>query len=40
MDVVQQIMELPDDSLTDVAVESMIGAIRGAFTPTMQEKAV
>lgn len=40
MDVVQQIMELPDDSLTDTTVESMIGAINGAFTPAMQEKAI
>ena len=40
MDVIQQIMELPDDSLTDTTVESMIGAINGAFTPNMHEKAV
>jgi len=40
MDVIQQVMELPDDGLTDTIVESMIGAINGALTPTMQEKAV
>ena len=27
MDLIQQVMELPDDGLTDATVESMIGAI-------------
>ena len=40
MDVIQQIMELPDDGLTDATVESIIGAINGAITPAAQEKAV
>ena len=40
MEMISQIMEIPDDSLTDVTVESLLGAVGGAFTPSIREKAI
>ena len=33
-------MEIPDDSLNDDTVASIIGAVSGAFTPNLRENAI
>lgn len=40
MDVIQQIMDLPDASLNETTIESVIGAINGAFTPAVREQSI
>jgi hypothetical protein len=35
-----QIMALPDDSLTDAVVESLQGMINGAITSNVRQKAI
>lgn len=40
MDVIQQIMELPDSSLNENTIESFTGAVNGAFTPNIREQAI
>lgn len=40
MDIIQQIMDLPESSLNETTIESFIGAINGAFTPSVREQSV
>lgn len=40
MDIISQIMEIPDEKLTPALVESVVGSINGGFTPSMKELAV
>ena len=40
LDVIQQIMELSDESLNETTIESFAGAINGAFTPTVRKQAI
>lgn len=40
IDMISQIMEIPDDSLNDDTVASIIGAVSGAFTPNLRENAI
>lgn len=40
VDMISQIMEIPDDSLTDAVIESILGAVNGAFTPSIRENAI
>lgn len=40
MDVIKQIMELPEDSVNENTIESIGGAINGAFTPTIREQLI
>jgi len=40
MDMITYIMEIPDDSLTDTVVESIIGAIDGSLTTAIKENII
>lgn len=40
MEVIQQIMDLPDSSLNETTIDSFIGAVNGAFTPKIKEQAI
>ena len=40
MDIIQQIMELPDESLNETTIASFEGAVNGAFTPAVREQAI
>ena len=40
MNIIQSIMELPDDGLNPTAVESMQGMMKGSITPTIHQQAV
>lgn len=40
VDMITQIMEIPEDSLTDTTIESILGAINGAFTPSIKETII
>ena len=40
VDMISQIMEIPDDNLTDAVIESILGAVSGAFTPNLRENAI
>ena len=40
LDVIKQVMDLPEASLNEVTLESINSAINGAFTPTIREQLV
>lgn len=40
VDMITQIMAIPDDNLNDTTIESILGAINGAFTPALRENAI
>ncbi len=40
MDIIQQIMALPENNLNENTIESFVGAVNGAFTPKVKEQAI
>ena len=40
MELIQQIMELPDSSLNETTIDSFVGAINGAFTSNIKEQCI
>lgn len=40
INVIEQIMEMPDDSLTDDIAASIAGAFHGAYTPSLKEQSI
>ena len=40
LDIIEQIMELPEDSLNDTSVDVISGMMRGALTPKIKEESI
>ena len=40
LDIIEQIMALPEDSLNDTSVDVISGAMRGALTPKIKEESI
>ena len=40
MDIINSVMELPDDMLTEEVIESMVGMVNGAITPRLRKQMV
>ncbi len=40
VNMITQIMEIPEDSLTNTTIESILGAVEGAFTPSLRENTI
>lgn len=40
IDLIEQIMDMPDDSLNDMTVQSLQGMIKGSVTPEIQKQGV
>lgn len=40
LDIIEQIMELPEDSLNDASVDVISGMMRGALTPKIKEESI
>ena len=40
LDIIEQIMSLPEDSLNDTSVDIISGMMRGALTPKIKEEAI
>lgn len=40
MDLIQQIMAIPDSNLNDTTIEAIFGAVNGAFTDNIREQSI